>query len=170
MNAEAISVPPGCEGLTFLPYLSGERCPHNDPLARGAFAGLTLAHSKAHLARAVFEGATFGLADCLDRLVSLGVKRGDVRVSGGGARSDLWMQMLSDVLQVGCARVQGDVAPALGAAIMAGVGTGVWPDVQSACRRTVKLGDRFEPSEDAYGPELERYRSLYPTLKVWNKA
>jgi len=170
MNAEAKSVPPGCEGLTFLPYLSGERCPYNDPLARGAFAGLTLSHSRAHLARAVFEGATFGIADCLDRLVSLGVKRGDVRVSGGGARSALWMQMLSDVLQVGCARVQGEVAPAFGAALLAGVGTGVWPDVQSACRTTIKLGDRFEPAKDAYGPELERYRSLYPTLKVWNKA
>ncbi len=169
-DQEAGSVAAGCEGLTFLPYLTGERCPHNDPLARGAFAGLTLSHTRAHLARAVLEGATFGLADCLVRLASLGVTVNEVRVTGGGARSDLWMQLLTDVLHTSCVRIEGDDGPAFGAALLAGVGIGIWPDVQSACVQTVKFGKQFEPSGVDYSEALARYRSLYPQVRAWTRG
>ena len=169
-DEEAAQVEPGCQGLTFLPYLSGERCPHNDPSARGAFAGLTLSHGRAHLARAVIEGATFGLADCLDRMRRLGVEAGEVRVTGGGAKSDLWMQILADVLETTCARIEGDEGPAFGAALLAGVGVGVWQDVAEACARTVRLGSSFEPSGQDYAGARARFTSLYPALKVWNHA
>ncbi len=166
-NQEAGAVKAGCEGLTFLPYLTGERCPHNDASARGAFAGLTLSHSRGHMARAVLEGATFGLADCLDRLVSLGVAGNEIRVTGGGARSDLWMQLLADVLQARCVRIEGDEGPAFGAAVLAGVGIGIWPDVETACDQTVKLGRGFEPSGADHSGALARYRSLYPHTRAW---
>ena len=169
MNADAEEAPPGCDGLTFLPYLSGERCPHNDPDARGAFAGLALSHSRKHLARAVFEGATFGIADCLDRLVRMGVKTDVVRVTGGGAKSDLWMQMLADVPKVRTVRIVGDEGPAFGAALLAGVGTGLWPNIEEACRQTVRTGDEFATSGTDYSTPLSRYRNLYPVLKVWTK-
>ncbi len=166
-DQEAQSVAAGSDGLTFLPYLSGERCPHNDPAARGAFAGLTLSHARAHMARAVLEGATFGLADCLDRLVSLGVSGDEIRVTGGGAKSDVWMQMLADVLRAKCVRIEGDEGPAFGAAILAGVGVGIWTDLGAACMRTVRTGKGFEPSETDYTHALARYRSLYPRVRAW---
>ena len=167
MNREAALAPNGCDGLTFLPYLSGERCPHNDPRARGAFAGLALSHSRAHLARAVFEGATFGIADCLDLLVGLGVTGGEVRVTGGGAKSDLWMQMLADVLRAECARIEGDEGPAFGAAVLAGVGIGAWPDVGTACGSVVRTGRRFKPSGADYCAAHSRYKELYGALNRW---
>lgn len=170
LDDEAAHVSAGCDGLTFLPYLSGERCPHNDPSARGAFAGLTLSHGRGHLARAVIEGATFGLADCLDRMRRLGVEAGEVRVTGGGANSDLWMQLLADVLEAKCKKIEGGEGPALGAALLAGVGAGVWNDVGEACRRTVRIGAAFEPSGADYAAARARFASLYPALKVWNHA
>lgn len=167
LDADAAQVAPGCDGLTFLPYLTGERCPHNDPSARGAFAGLTLSHGRGHLVRAVLEGATFGLMDCLDLIKHLGVDPTEVRVTGGGAQSDLWMSLLADVFGVPCTRVSGDEGPAFGAALLAGVGVGVWGGVQEACAETVQLGRSFEPSGADYSASLERFRNLYPTLKVW---
>jgi xylulokinase len=160
------SVPAGCEGLTFLPYLSGERCPHVDPDARGAFAGLSLAHGRAHMARAVLEGATFGVRDCFD---AMGAEAKEVRVTGGGAKSGVWMQMLADVLRVPCVRLVGDEGPAMGAALLAGVGIGVWPDVATASRSAVRLGERFEPKE-SYEAALDRYRSLYPHTRAWTRG
>ena len=168
-NRLAESVAPGCEGVTFLPYLSGERCPHNNPAARGFFGGLTLAHSRAHMARSVLEGATFGILDCLESLRGLGVTASEVRVTGGGAKSDLWMQLLADVLGVPCSRVEGDEGPAFGAALLAGVGLGVWPDVKTACGETVRLGKAFHPSGTEYSEALERYRSLYPAVGAWTR-
>lgn len=169
-NQMAEQVGPGCDGLTFLPYLTGERCPHNDPQAKGSFAGLALSHSRGHLARAVLEGATFGIADCLDLLVRLGVQAGEVRVTGGGAKSDLWMQMLADVLQTPCVRMEGDEGPAFGAAILAGVGIGIWPDVATACDRTVRKGRVFSPTSTNYTEARDRYRALYPQTRAWTRG
>jgi xylulokinase len=165
-NHLAGQAPPSCGGLTFLPYLSGERCPHNDPHARGHFAGLSLAHGRSHLSRAVLEGASFGIKDCLDRLA---VPATEVRVTGGGAKSGLWMQVLADVLQCRCVRMERDEGPAFGAALLAGVGAGVWPDVRTACRETVRTADAFEPSGADYSEALARYRSLYPRVKTWTE-
>lgn len=165
-DQEVESVPPGSGGVTFLPYLSGERCPHVDPDARGAFGGLSLAHGRAHLARAVLEGATFGIRDCYD---ALDVKATEVRVTGGGAKSDVWMQMLADVLGVRCVRLADDEGPALGAALLAGVGVGVWPEVVSASRAAVKFERRFEPEAD-YAEPLARYRRMYPHARACTKG
>jgi xylulokinase len=165
-DQEVESIHPGCEGVTFLPYLSGERCPHVDPEARGAFGGLSLAHGRAHIARAVLEGATFGIRDCYD---ALDAKATEVRVTGGGAKSDVWMQMLADVLGVSCVRLADDEGPALGAALLAGVGVGVWPDAASASRAAVKFERRFEPEAD-YAEPLARYRRMYPHTRAWTKG
>jgi xylulokinase len=162
---EARGVEPGSEGLTFLPYLTGERCPHNDPTARASFIGLTQGHTRAQLTRAVFEGASFGMADALQVLKNLGSNPSQVRVTGGGAKSEFWLQMLADILQVPCVTLESDEGPAFGAALLAGVGIGVWPDVQTACRKTVREKNRIEPRSDAYGRAYERYKSLYPKTR-----
>jgi xylulokinase len=103
----------------------------------------------------------------LDTLAGLGVSAGQVRVTGGGAKSDFWMQMLADVLRVECVRVVGDEGPAYGAALLAGVGLGIWPDVSSACAGTVTLGESFQPLGADYSEPLARYRSLYDSLEDW---
>ncbi|RIK00429.1 MAG: xylulokinase [Armatimonadetes bacterium] len=158
----ASGVSAGANGLTFLPYLAGERTPHNDPHARAAFVGATLSHGKAEFARAVYEGISFGLADGLDLLRGLGVAPDEIRIVGGGAKSEFWVQMLSDVLGVACVRLEADEGPAFGAALLAGVGCGVWSDVETACRDTVRVKDRFVPShEGAYDSALELFRSRY---------
>ena len=167
LNAEADAVAPGCDGLTFLPYLTGERTPHNDPLARGAWAGLTLGATRGHLSRAVFEGVCFGLRDGLDRLRALGAQASEVRLSGGGAQSELWRQTLADVLGVPCLRLAIDEGPAFGAAILAGVGIGVWPNTAVACEATVRTVGTTRPSGTDYTAGYARFRSLYPALKDW---
>ncbi|HXH60278.1 MAG TPA: xylulokinase [Fimbriimonadaceae bacterium] len=167
IDSDAAKIPPGAEGLSFLPYLSGERCPHNDPTATASFAGLTLTHSRAHIARAVLEGATFGLGGCMKRLISLGISPAQVRVTGGGAASDLWMQMLADVLRLPCERVSSDSGPAVGAAVLAGVGVGVWPDLRAAAGATSTKGRVFEPSSTDYVDAVARFDRMYPALKVW---
>lgn len=164
LAALASETPPGAEGLTFLPYLSGERCPHNDPLVRAAFVGATLGHGGSHFARAVFEGATFGLADALDVLGSLGAPPRELRVTGGGAKGTFWVQMLADVAERPCVTLESDEGPAFGAALLAGVGIGVWPDVESACEATIRLASRFEPRTTDYRPALARFRALYPAI------
>jgi xylulokinase len=167
LAALASDAPVGCEGLTFLPYLSGERCPHNDPSARAVFAGATLTHGKTHFARSVFEGISFGLVEGLHLLQALGAKADDVRVTGGGAKNHFWMQMLADVFRVPCSTLRVDEGPAFGAAILAGVGIGVWENVEKACRQTVQKTLWFEPSGSDYGKAYERFQRLYPTLRQW---
>ncbi len=168
LTADAASVPAGSEGLLFLPYLTGERTPHADPLARGAFVGLTLRHDKAHLTRAVLEGVTFGLKDSLELLRGTGIHVAKVRVSGGGARSAMWRQMMADVFDLEVATVNATQGAAFGAALLAGVGTGVWPDVVEAVRAVVRETDRVRPGPDAavYKDRYPRYRELYPALKT----
>jgi xylulokinase len=166
--AEAAGVAPGSEGLTFLPYLTGERCPHNDPFARAAFAGLTLGHTHAHLSRAVFEGVSYGLLDGMNLLKVLGATAEEIRVTGGGAKSKFWMQLLADLFGKVCVTLECDEGPAYGAAILAGVGVGVWPDVASACARTIKIRDRVTPSGVNYLPSYEQYQKLYAQTRGWN--
>lgn len=170
ISAEAATAPAGCEGLTFLPYLSGERTPHNDPLARGAWAGLSLAHTRAHLARSVFEGATFGLKEGFEALQKLGARADELRVNGGGSKSSLWLQMLADVFEVPCTTLEVDEGPAFGAALLAGVGAGIWPDVATAATSAVRRKGRIEPSSTQYGAAYARYRSLYSATRAWNET
>jgi xylulokinase len=166
LTAAAATVKPGCEGLVFLPYLTGERTPYPDPNARGVFFGLTVRHTKAHLTRAVLEGVTCGLRDSLELMRSLGVRSGQIRVSGGGARSALWRQILADVFNTEIVTLNITQGAAYGAALLAGVGVGAYPDVPAACEQVVKLTGRTEPGSavDVYAAYYPRYRALYPAL------
>jgi xylulokinase len=163
---DAARVPAGCEGLVFLPYLTGERTPHPDPRARGAFVGLTLRHDKAHMTRAVMEGVTFGLRDSLELTRALDIPVSRVRLSGGGARSALWRQMMADVFGVEVATVNTVHGAAFGAALLAGVGTGVFPGVPEAGNSVVRETGTTRPGADAriYREYYQRYRALYPAL------
>ncbi|HEY3341314.1 MAG TPA: xylulokinase, partial [Anaerolineae bacterium] len=166
---DVASVPPGAEGLIFLPYLTGERCPYPDPLARGAFVGLTLRHTQAHLTRAVVEGVTFGLADSLQLIRDLGIRIDEVLAIGGGARSAIWRQILADVFQTEITLINSSEGGAFGVALLAGVGVGVWANARQACDATLKVTTRVEPTKDAgvrrqYAEAYARYRELYPAL------
>ncbi len=167
--APAQAIPPCSEGLLFLPYLTGERTPHPDPLARGAFAGLTIRHGLPHMTRAVLEGVAFGLRDSFELMKSAGLARiHQVRVSGGGARSPLWRQILADVFNAELITVNTTEGAAYGAALLAGVGTGIWPNVDSACQATVKQTGCTSPVPETvsrYEQGYQLYRKLYPALK-----
>jgi xylulokinase len=167
ITERAAAAPAGCEGLIFLPYLTGERTPHADPFARGAFVGLTLRHDKSHLARAVMEGVTFGLLDCLNLVRDLGISLNSVRVSGGGSRSTFWRQMLADVFDTEIVTVNTTHGAAFGAAILAAVGVNAFPSVDAACERLVRETGRTAPGPDsqAYPIFAERFRALYRSLK-----
>ncbi|MFO7649935.1 MAG: xylulokinase [bacterium] len=166
MDELAAGVAAGSEGLLYLPYLSGERTPRADPDARGVFCGLSLRHGRAHVIRSVLEGVAFSLKDCLELLCSLKVECGRVRVSGGGAGSALWRQVMADVFDLELVLVNVTQGAAFGAALLAGVGAGVFADVDSACRRAVRETGAVRPGPDAaaYGRFYERYRALYPAL------
>jgi xylulokinase len=166
---EAEAVDAGSEGLQFLPYLSGERTPHPDPWARGAWVGLTQRHARGHLTRAVLEGVAFGLKDSfgLIRAAGLGEVR-QVRASGGGVKSRLWRQILADVLECELVTLNTSEGAAYGAALIAGVGAGVWRDVPSACAAAVKVTGATSPISqqvEAYRKSYSIYRNLYPALK-----
>jgi xylulokinase len=165
---DAGEVESGSEGLVFLPYLSGERTPHADPHARGAFVGLTLRHDRPHLTRAILEGVAYGLRDnfALMQEVGLGAIE-QVRVSGGGARSALWRQILADVCGVDLVTVKTTEGAAFGAALLAGVGGGVWPSALAACTAGVELGETTSPNPDSqalYKSSYRRFKNLYPAL------
>jgi xylulokinase len=162
----AAKVAPGCEGLIFLPYLSGERHPYADPNARGTFFGLTLRHGKAHVTRSVLEGVSYGLLDLLELIRALGLSIEQVRASGGGARSPLWRQILADVFGTEMVTVNVTEGAAYGAALLAGVGAGVYPSVCAASKAVILVTDRTEPgpATSVYGDYYPRYRALYPAL------
>ena len=164
----AAEVPAGSDGLLFLPYLTGERTPHSDPLARGAFVGLTVSHDLRHLTRAVLEGVAFGLRDGLDMMVASGMAPPrQVRASGGGTRSRLWRQILSDALQAEIATVPTEEGAAYGAALLAAVGAGWYPSVEEATAAVVRVERAAQPSDDVdlYRTAHESYRGLYPALR-----
>jgi xylulokinase len=161
MNQRAESVPRGSLGLLFAPYLTGERNPHPDPLARGAFVGLTLRHGLPHLIRAVMEGVAFGMRDQLELLRSLGVNPTEAVVSGGAANSPVWRQLLTDIMGIPLYTINTNEGAAFGAAILATVGVGEWPDVPTACAQMIRKVDQIEP--DAAG--VADYERLYPTFR-----
>ena len=163
----AAEVPVGSGGLLFLPYLSGERSPHPDPLARGAFVGLTLTHDLRHLTRAVLEGVAFGLRDGLDLMIEAGTPVPDqIRASGGGTESPLWRQILADVLGSEIATVSTSEGAAYGAGVLAAVGAGWYPSVESASAALVTATPVASPGPDteAYRDAHAIYRELYPAL------
>jgi xylulokinase len=155
-------VPAGCDGLIFLPYLTGERTPHPDPLARGAFIGLTVRHTLPHLTRAVLEGVSFGLRDSFELMKEAGLSVvNQVRVTGGGARSPLWMQILADVLGVELVTVSSKEGAAYGAAVLAAAGSS-GRDVVSVCRDFISITGRTEP-----GVAMEA--ALRPTFNAMSR-
>ncbi len=207
---EAQQAPAGADGLVFLPYLTGERTPYPDPLARGSFVGLTRRHQRPHLTRAVLEGVAFGLKDCYDMVMagletSTGPHTGQgnrateetrtterhateesrgteeshaksrateeswatVRISGGGAKSELWRRIVASALGVAVEQVNSTEGAAFGAALLAGVAASAWPDVQAACRRTITVTGSDQPDaawEERYRAAHAVYRDLYPAL------
>jgi xylulokinase len=172
--AEAEAIAPGSEGLLFLPYLTGERTPYPDPLARGAWVGLTIRHTRGHLTRAVLEGVAFGIKDSFTLIqeAGLGAIR-QVRISGGGARSALWRQIMADVLGVELVTVNTTEGAAYGAALLAAVGAGVYASVDAACAATIRVTGQTLPSPQAvaaYRSWYPRYRALYPALRAEFRA
>ncbi len=168
MIAEAAQVPAGSEGLLFLPYLTGERTPYADPNARGAFVGLTLRHGKGAMVRAVLEGVAYGLRDSLELLRALHIPIRQVRASGGGARSTLWRQIMANIFGTELVTINITEGAAYGAALLAGVGAGVYKDVFEATERTIRVVDRVEPVADEvaiYDGYYQDYRALYGQLK-----
>lgn len=168
LTAEAEAVPVGSDGLYFLPYLSGERTPHPDPLARGAFIGLTTRHTRGHLTRAVMEGVAYSLRDVfgLIQQSEAGKHITQVRVSGGGAKSALWRQIFADVLGVPLVTVTETEGAAYGAALLVGLSAGLWTNADELAK-VVSLGDETQPSANTglYADKYALYQSLYPTLK-----
>jgi xylulokinase len=168
LDAEAALWPPGAEGLLFAPYLAGERTPHADPDARGAFVGLSLRHDRGALVRAVLEGVAYGLRDSLELLRGLGCRVEVGRVSGGGARSDLWLRIVASVLGLPLQRTAVEEGAAFGAALLGGVGAGVFADAHQAVEACVRVRDEIEPEaswRDAYEAGYARFRALYPALR-----
>lgn len=161
-------VPPGSEGLLFLPYLSGERTPHLDPGARGAFFGLTTRHTTAHMTRALMEGVIFSLRDSLEIMGELGVEAREIRATGGGAKSPLWRQLQADIYGRPIYRTVSEEGPAYGAALLGGISSGVYGSVKDASS-LVKLREEVtEPDRESarlYGEHYEVYRSLYPATR-----
>jgi xylulokinase len=167
LDAEAAHWAPGAEGLLFAPYLAGERTPYPDPAARGAFTGLALRHDRGALWRAMLEGVAYGLRDSLELLRTLGAEPDAGRVSGGGARSAIWLRIVASVLDLPLERTASEEGSAFGAALLAGVRAGVFADAHDAVRRCVHVRKRIEPEPDwteAYEQGYARYRLLYPTL------
>jgi xylulokinase len=160
--------PPGAEGLLFAPYLAGERTPHADPDARGAFTGISLRHDRGALARAVLEGVAFGLRDSLGLLRGLGLEPACGRVSGGGARSPLWLRIVASVLDLPLELTLVEEGAAYGAALLGGVRAGVFADVHEAVERCVRVRETIEPDRAwtaAYEEGYDRFRDLYPALR-----
>jgi len=166
----AESIPAGSEGLQFLPYLSGERTPHPDPLARGAFIGLTLRHTRAYMTRAVLEGVAFGLKDSFTLIQNAGLgKIIQVRASGGGTKSALWRQIMASMLDTELASVNTTEGAAYGAALLAGVGIKNWHSVAEACSACIKIAESTHPisiESKIYQQSYAVYRELYPALKL----
>ena len=166
INQLAETVEPGANGLLFLPYFSGERTPHRDPKARGAFFGLSGIHSKKHLMRSVFEGVSFGLKDSLELIKNMGVQPKQIRATGGGSKSALWRQILADIFNNEVVTMQSDEGPAYGAALIAGVGCGVFENLEQAVSETVGVGASTYPE----AKNAERYNEIYPLFTSLYKS
>lgn len=160
--------PLGCEGLFFLPYLTGERCPHPDPCARGGWIGLTSRTTRDMLIRSLLEGITFGMRDALEIMRQMGISISEVRASGGGGRSDFWRHLQADIYNTPIVLTNASEGPAYGVAILAGVGNGVWSSVEEACRACIKKTEKISPNKKqaaAYDRYFQTYEKLYGDLK-----
>jgi xylulokinase len=169
LTEEAQMAPAGSEGLIFLPYLTGERTPHRDAAARGVLFGVSQRHSRAHVVRAVVEGITYAMNDSLQIIRGLGVGVEEIRATGGGARSAFWRQVQADVYDVPVVTVNATEGPAFGAALMAGVGAGVFSDLSDATDQFVVVISTTKPNPRSVARYREGYtlfQSLYPELKT----
>jgi len=165
---EASKAPAGCEGLQFLPYLTGERCPYPNPNARGGWIGITARTTRAMLIRSIIEGVTFGMRDGLEIMRAMQIDPSEVRASGGGARSDFWRQLQADIYDAPVVVTNASEGPAYGVAILAGVGTGVWKSVEDACNATIRVTEKIKPNRKVvvgYEPRYQVYRKLYGDLR-----
>ena len=165
---EVIEVPPGADGLIFVPYLEGERTPHMDPDAFGAFGGLTLRHGRAHMTRAVLEGVAYAFRDCAQALEAAGPVPDHFLIGGGGSQGAAWRQIIASVLGVSLQTVAGREHTALGAAMLAGIGSGMYFDVAQAVARVVRTSPAeraFAADHRVYTAQYARYRALYPALR-----
>jgi xylulokinase len=170
LTAEAAQAPAGAQGLYWLPYLMGERTPHLDATARGGWIGLTAKHTRADIIRSLLEGVSYSQKDCLDIIEQMGVQVDSVRVSGGGARSAFWRQMLANVFAKRVVTLETQEGSACGAALLALVGTGVYTSVPEVCKAVVREVDSVSPQPDAaqvYAAGHPIYRSLYPALQAF---
>lgn len=168
INRYVMEVPAGSDRLIYLPYLMGERTPHLDPDCRGVFFGLSAVHERKHLLRAVMEGVAYSLCDCNEILRKMGIKVDGMMACGGGGRSPVWRQMLADLYRCPVKTVCQEEGPALGAAILAGVGCGIYPDVETACGRLIEEQDLVEPDEGralVYERYHRVYKRIYRSLK-----
>jgi len=168
LTGEAALAGPGAEGLFFLPYLTGERSPHFDPDAKGGWIGLTVRHGRAHMIRAVLEGATFAMRDSLELIREMGVGIEEIRVSGGGARNPLWKQIQADIYGADVHTLNSSEGPAYGAALLAQVGTGGFATVPEACDATIRSVEstRVDPKVKPYYDRAYKvYRDLYKQLR-----
>lgn len=169
LTAEAAKTKPGADGLLWLPYLMGERTPHLDPDARGALVGLTAQHTRGHVVRAILEGVAFSLRDTFTIFHELKLPVESIRLGGGGARGKLWRQIQADVYGMPVEILEAEEGAAYGAALLAGVGVGVWKSVERACEIAVKVAEVVSPNPAhvaLMNRRYEQYRALYPALKV----
>ncbi len=169
--AEAAEAPPGSDGVLWAPYLMGERTPHLDPHARAALVGLTASHTRNHIVRAILEGVAFSLRDTLTIFAEMNVPVETIRLGGGGARAHLWRQIQADIYGHAVEILSAEEGAAYGAALLAGVGNGVWSSVDEACKETIRIAERVEPQSEASAFMNARYamfRELYPALRGLN--
>jgi len=168
LASEAAQAPAGSRDLFFLPYLQGERTPHLDAYARGGWIGLSAIHDRRHLIRSVLEGVAFSLKDCFTIINEQGLRIDQVRATGGGAKSVVWRQIIADILGVELVTTNAEEGPAFGAALLAGVASGVYSSVQQACAQTVRAIEHTEPDAahtKLYAQSYKTYQALYPALK-----
>lgn len=169
LTEKAAAAPAGCEGVFWLPYLTGERTPHADPLARACWIGLNSRTSRNELVRSVMEGATFGMNDAVQLLRGQGLNIKQVRLSGGGARSEFWRQLQANIYGVDCATINSEEGPAYGVALLAAVGTGRFKNIREACKQAIKITRTIKPQpkvKKLYAEYYAQYRKLYPALKA----
>jgi xylulokinase len=168
INAEAAAVASGSQGLYFLPYLAGERTPHADAKARGCFIGLTNAHSRGHMARSVMEGVAYSLRESLEIIRGLDIPVKEIRASGGGAKSDLWKQIMADVFGQATCTINAEQGPAFGVALLAAVGDGAYKNIEEACQATISVVEKIPPRKSdvkTYNAAFPIYQGLYKQLK-----
>lgn len=168
ITEQAAEAPPGCEGLFFLPYLTGERTPHADPYARACWIGMSLRHSRSHMIRSVMEGATYAMRDCLEIISAMNIPIREIRLSGGGARSEFWRHMQADVYGRRVSLINAEEGPAFGAALLAAAGTGRYKSVVEACGAAIKVVSSTDPQAEAkriYTKSYPLFGKLYRALK-----